>query len=181
MSFIYYIILFILLIHVLRGFFLNLYYWFRIRKIAVIYEKYIKAEDKDITFEINKYKRELIELFTSARIKNCKKHVAQVIAPLQYIPKEVDFFENLTFRNSEIASFIMGSSLEAEGVYQHRIFKAIHPIFWLEFLIFLPQNCVSYLGLNKIECFLWIGKLGNFVYWIILFIIALLKLYDQIG
>jgi hypothetical protein len=60
---------------------------------------------------------------------------------------------------------------DAIGVYRTRALEALNPLFWIEFVIKLPQNALSYLGVPPEAL---ITRILQVLYWILCLIAGLL-------
>lgn len=93
------------------------------------------------------------------------------IAPYKVNP--MDAFPN---RYQHIAMGIFSNISSAIGVYKQRAFESFSPIFWIEFLIYLPKNILNYLGIERLP----VIKVFNLLWWILgtIMIPILLSTYE---
>ncbi len=76
--------------------------------------------------------------------------------------------DNLLILNSEI----MGSAIEiikrAKGFYKIQALKCFNPLFWIEFIVFLPKELFGYFGVDeeaKVSSILI--RIFQIIYWMI--------------
>ncbi|QVK17737.1 hypothetical protein KHQ81_12930 [Mycoplasmatota bacterium] len=58
------------------------------------------------------------------------------------------------------------------GEYNRRIFETINPLYWINLVIYLPKNILSYLGLNTESVII---KIAQIFYWILTPIILIFR------
>jgi hypothetical protein len=96
-----------------------------------------------------------------------------VMLPAGYnhvIQKEVELFENLTCMKTigdiSVPHTIRTFFSSSIGVFKARVKKSFNPLYWIDCLLFLPQNVMAYLGYpleeKKINL---IARVLNIVYW----------------
>jgi hypothetical protein len=86
----------------------------------------------------------------------------------------MEVFENIGRNDERIVLLMIGIFRQAIGIYKKRIIDAINPFYWLEFIIFLPQNIIQYvLGNSAIPN--WFIRLINVFYWLSGIVISIIK------
>jgi len=65
----------------------------------------------------------------------------------------VSVFDNFPHKRRDMAELIISSFHQGIGVYRSRIFETFSPIYWIEFIIYLPRNILKFIGVdtNKIS------------------------------
>ncbi|CAM3025215.1 TPA: hypothetical protein JBD00_10065 [Legionella pneumophila subsp. pneumophila] len=149
---------------------INAYKLMRLIKLEKKYQVYMKAksQEADIIPDFLEKVPEIIELLKQAGQKS------KIISRLQdtglgYVQNlQGDLFENITTRDSEIYTEISTRLKYAMGVYKKRMCESVNPVYWIEFLIFLPKNIVEYLlGGEQNTIPNWAIRLLNIAYWAI--------------
>lgn len=88
-----------------------------------------------------------------------------------------DIFDNMTANDTRVASFMLSAFRQAIGVYKKRLKDSFNPFYWLEYMIFLPQNIINYiLGGEAIPN--WLIRLVNMIYWIVGGVSAVIKIIE---
>lgn len=117
---------------------------------------------------------EIKEFLIKAGLQSSLVDVYENLGPAIHRYK-LDLFENIAANNIEIASLMRGHLKQAIGVYKRRIREAYNPIYWIELLVYLPQNIVSYI-LGKDAIPNWLIRLMNAIWWICGFIGVIMKI-----
>lgn len=96
--------------------------------------------------EISQYKLQTIKLFKNAGIQDVSTPIAQ---PMGYgtvanVPASV--FTNFPSKMSVIAQPAFEMFENAVGVYRSRIIESFNPLYWIELVVFLPKNILTYVG-----------------------------------
>lgn len=175
------IVTIVISLYILSLFPMNAYKWYRTSKIHKVYEKFVLSKPEATTWDFHTYKRELIELFKNAGVKNPYK-IQEKQLPSGYVHHaEVDFFESMTALDVDVVSFMRHALAETLGFYKRKTFESLNPILWLDFIIFLPQKIIVYLGFSDAKYYKFISKLLNTIYWILSFLYLYAKLYIVLG
>ena len=154
----------------------------RLKALEKAYHEFMKkmAEGK-ATPDFLEKTPEIIELLKKAgqqsstitRVKPAGLGFAQTL--------HLDLFENITANDQQFYNLIFSSFKQAIGVYKKRIYESVNPLYWIEFLIFLPQNLINYiLGDEQHLTSNWIVRLLNAIYWIVGFIGSIWAIVDRV-
>lgn len=118
-------------------------------------------------------KRTLKEIITSDR-NRVKKLVQNagyydVIIPVtrpmglgQIVNANINPIDQYPNRMSDIATGIINQLESSRGVYKDRMLFSIHPLLWIEFIIYLPSKTIKYLGLKNET----LSKFFNVLWWL---------------
>lgn len=144
----------------------------RLKQLENSYKKF--TETPILSFHEKKY--EIVELFKKAGLSD--RYFTQMV-PIGLghgTARNITLFDNIGTPDPDIVLLLITYFKEAAGIFKKRIFDSLNPIYWIEFLIFLPQNIIYYLGLNKdsknIQIF---TKVLNIIWWIISVLIGVFK------
>lgn len=115
-------------------------------------------------------KKEIIDIFKKLRIEDKYFLVSQNARYGKIACFKASVFtvypSNINiFYNSQINMFE-----ETIGILKKNMLDCINPIYWIENLIFLPQNILICLGIDSASI---IGKLFNVIVWIVIFVLGL--------
>jgi hypothetical protein len=82
--------------------------------------------------------------------------------------KKLSALDNLLYKNIKILQESREMLERAKGYYKVESIKSLNPIFWIEFLVFLPREIINYLTVSdkKEENKLWVNII-QVMYWII--------------
>ena len=163
----YYIVGFFALIMAIR-FVTNLSKFYRVQKL---YRKYIEYLGKN-EFEFAQYKEEIKSLFKEAGLKDSSVLHQEFLGFGKFAKMHLSVYDNLTNRREDIVSNIHLRFNEAIGVYRKRYSESYNPIFWIDFIVKLPQYIMQFFGVlpEKIAV-----KIFVLIYWIAAILFGLKK------
>lgn len=123
------------------------------------YQEYV--EDPNIVFlqETHKIKN----LFKKAGVK-APVHPTAIPVGMSIQHGVYSTVDNLNIRTEEVIYSIVNSFHETIGVYRDRIVNSINPLYWVEFIFFLPKFLFEYLGLSPESIII---RLFQVVYWVL--------------
>ena len=158
------------------GLFLILYSvsinWFHLRETNQLYSAYLEyIEKRNPEFVENKHR--ILELFNKAGIQDkilpTSTFVGMGIKNYNY-----SVHDNLEMVSEDTKRVVNYSFLEAIGVFRSRIKNAINPLYWIEFIFFLPKVVLNYLGVSAESI---IVKFAQIIYWLAGVLFAVFKSY----
>ena len=80
--------------------------------------------------------------------------------------KKMSTIDNLTISNPKILGSGQMALSRAKGYYKHQAIKSFNPIFWVELVVFLPKEIVSFTGLkSEKKSFLLTLNFVQLIYW----------------
>ncbi|MBK7378584.1 MAG: hypothetical protein IPJ03_06210 [Ignavibacteriales bacterium] len=65
--------------------------------------------------------------------------------------KGISALDNIAYLNSEIMESSREILTRAKGYYKIHMLKSFNPLFWIEFIVFLPKEILKYLGIPENE------------------------------
>ncbi|BFH70640.1 hypothetical protein J27TS7_57660 [Paenibacillus dendritiformis] len=151
--------------------------YFQVKRHLKRYQMWLRNINVD--FSIVEDKATIKKLILGAGVNDAK---VDYVEPLGYWHVSTGFastLENFPSNLERMAPHMIRMFEEALGVYKTRCFETFNPMYWIEFVIYLPKNFLVYLGVNSEN----IGvKLIQIVWWFItVSLAALFPLYkDQI-
>lgn len=123
-------------------------------------------------FEFVQKKPQIIQLFKDAGLKD---FVISRLEPAGFghlRTLAVSGFENIALRDAEVVDAIRGRFNEAIGVFRHRMWQSVNPLFWLEFIFKLPQYIFEFVGVLPDKL---VVKVVLIVYWLMALLLGLKK------
>lgn len=82
--------------------------------------------------------------------------------------KGISALDNLAYLNSEIMESSREIIKRAKGYYKIYAFKSFNPIFWIEFIVFMPKEILKYIGVTEEEKISsLVIRIFQILYWII--------------
>lgn len=179
-------LLFLLLIPGL-SFLINLNYFIFFRKVLNRINKIYSDRTKERCEDTKK--RDKLENWILDRQTEIKKrvlntgigdHVMDVMVPTGYgffSPKRIYALDNLLIMNLEFNQQVKELLRRTKGHYKTKTLLSLSPLYWIEFIIFLPKKLIILAGLNDEK------KISNIlmnsiqlIYWIISIIFTLKKI-----
>ncbi|GAB3177627.1 hypothetical protein [Telluribacter humicola] len=139
---------------------INLYKYFRIQ---ALYKKYIDYIKND-TLSFAEYKSEIKSLFQEAEIKDFGVQYQERLGYGRLAEATVSGFENMTYRGENVFIPMRMRFFEAKGVFRKRCYDSINPLFWIEFLVKLPEHLFKYFGVLPEKV---IVKIFLVIYWLV--------------
>ena len=94
---------------------------------------------------------------------NNDKNMVQYTYQIRHYLKKHSFCPNEIF-NSYNRNEMYNSFLETQGYYRYILLQNFNPFYWINLIIFLPQNIIRYLGFKTNRKSV---KIINVIYWII--------------
>lgn len=137
-------ILILFLVVVAIKFSLNFYNFLRIKTLNNYHLEFLEGKHPNFV----EHRQEVLELFKKAHVKNAYIPISEPTGYGQIVNMNVDVFSMFPSDLLVISGPAIKMFSEAQGVFRKNMFDSINPIFWIEFLIFLPKNLLIYLGLN---------------------------------
>jgi hypothetical protein len=161
-------VIFIFVILISARFIIYAYKLYQIRRYFGIYEEYINNPSNDF----KQHKPQILELFKDANVSDFSINRLEPAGFGQL--KKINFsgFNNIGLLEAEIVVLIRGSFNETIGVFRHRMYQSINPLFWLEFIFKLPQYIFEFVGVlpDKVAV-----KIALIVYWLLAILLGLKK------
>lgn len=131
-----------------------------------MYLDYLRTDD----FTFQQYKEEILLLFKEAGLKDFFVFHQEFLGFGNFANVRLPGFANLTNRREDIVLNIQRCFNEAIGVFRKRFKDAFNPIFWIEFIIKLPQYFFEFFGVIPEKV---IVKVFLVIYWLIALVFGL--------
>ena len=127
---------------------------------------------KDPKWEFFEYQPQIVKLFKEAEIEdNTVTYVENVGYGKILADAHVSVMSNIGNTRADVVTMVTSMFHKAKGTYRSRMLEAINPIYWLEFVIFLPKNVFRYTGASPESALV---KTVQVIYWLLASIIGFL-------
>lgn len=145
---------------------LNFCKYIQCRQYLKKYNGYLKESH---SWKFMRDKPQIVKLFQNAGIQDSFVAVVQPVG-LGYISNSnVSVFANLQNKRQDIVSLTLGMFHQALGIYRTRMIEAFNPLYWLEFIIYLPKTILNYLDVSPESAFV---KVTQIIYWLLTVILG---------
>jgi len=82
--------------------------------------------------------------------------------------KTMHALDNILYKNTDILMQARDVLQSTKGYYKVESFKCIKPIYWIEFIVFLPREIVNYFGdIDESKSSTFFIKIIQVIYWLI--------------
>ena len=72
-------------------------------------------------------------------------------------------FKNVTIKGEPFATETQKAFAESRGVFKHRIVEMLSPLYWLNYVLYLPKNILVHLGVDPKQLAM---RIIQIMYWI---------------
>lgn len=121
-------------------------------------------------FDFPEKKSQVIGLFKDAGISDFVVHGVEPAGFGQIMKYQTSGFANLTTRHENVVPTVDMKFMEAIGAFKDRTIQSVNPIFWIDFLLKLPQYLFGYLNVKPKNVAV---KFVQVIYWCITILAAL--------
>lgn len=139
-------------------FLINFIYFLQIKFYFRCYNKYLKKS----SWSFPEKRQAVVNLMKKANVEDSFRPRVEPVGYGQLSAAQISVFSNLGLPYEDIIGVVMKKFHEAIGVYRSRMLESFNPIFWLEFLIFLPRHVFLYLGIASDKL---VVKAIQLLYW----------------
>ena len=145
---------------------INLSKYIRTQQLYRKYQRYLGIQD----FHFLQYKQEIKSLFQEAGLEDCSVFHQEFMGYGNFANMRISVFDNLSNCRVDIVGLVQQRFNEAIGVYRKRWTESFNPIFWLNFIVKLPEYFMSFFGVlpEKVGV-----KVLLVIYWLIALIFGL--------
>lgn len=121
---------------------------YRLYRLHIIYKNYLAWAAND-NYKFGEQVIELISLFKAADVKDASIPIVQPAGYSLVSTSQASAFQNAGNLREEFVAHIIRSFDRARGVFKHNIAESFNPIFWIMFVVFLPQRILVYLNVKE--------------------------------
>jgi hypothetical protein len=154
------ILLYILIAILAIRLILNLSKYIRAKRY---YDEYLKWLGVHRTSKLLEKRAQVVALLKDAGVDDSYVGFAQPVGFMQIQTGNASVFDNFPSAREDIATIANTMLLQAIGTFRSRIWQTFNPLFWIEFLIYLPRHAFKYLGVSPDGV---VVKLAQIVWWI---------------
>jgi len=175
----YYNIVYVFILLIIIRFLLYISKFFYLRKVLIKQNIFIEGKFEDADEKKKKASEkagdwvqenqiEIKKVALKAGIQDQRKSYMEPLGLGYTQQQSLSALDNLLMLNLEI----MGSAIEiikrAKGFYKIQALKCFNPLFWIEFIVFLPKEFFRYFGVDEeAKVSSVIIKIFQIIYWII--------------
>ena len=123
------------------------YYYLLAKRYYKKYDQYVK-NDQD-NWYIRENRQNIAELFKKAEIKDSQIPYADAIGLGMVNSGHFSVFENLYLLRGDVMNIINGYFKESINVFRKKIINTFNPIYWIDFVIYLPKKVLKYLNIGS--------------------------------
>lgn len=146
----------------------NAYYYLLAKNFLKKYEEYITNQK---SWYITENRQRIVHVFKKANIIDNSFPNVQLVGYGYVRTGSISMFDNISSLRKDVVECVFTGFKEAKAVFKNRIIEAFNPIYWVELIIYLPKNILTYLGITggslivKISQIIWwsLGLLGAIV------------------
>ena len=109
------------------------------------------------------HRTQILNYIKYAGVKDKHLPVTQAVGYGQIASANASIFDNILNNRQDIAGMAIECLLEAKGNYWSKFINSFNPFYWIRFILFIPKNILSYLGLNDKSIII---KIFQLIYWI---------------
>ncbi|CAI3596720.1 conserved hypothetical protein [Clostridium neonatale] len=150
----------------------NIYCYVRCKSLQIRYHKWISGNDMNYVT----YKSEVIKLFKRANVKDALASVSEKPVPGSLTVGQRSVQNNFPHCSPNHIYSADRMFYEAIGLYRSRFKECFSPLYWIESIIFLPKNILTYINLDSEKtAFKLANVLLSFIWWVI---IASITIFD---
>jgi len=162
---------------------LNAKNWYFLNKYKNLHKDYLGADNEEAQnkfgWEINKKTPEIVKLFKNAGLKDTYFSFMENVGFGHAKENALGIFDNLACLDSvghnSLPIKVVKYFTKGLGIYEMRLKEAFSPFYWVNVILFLPQEIVTYLGISfEGKQAKFIVRLLNFLYWVFIAICKVL-------
>ncbi len=131
----------------------------KICKYKKLYCNYLSNNDS----KIFQYKTSCIALFKQFNISDAKIPITQKTGYGQFASFTTSLFENFPDNTTLFAPETRRIFEDAIGIAKYNLKQCFNPIYWINLVLFLPKNILTYLNVSAESIFI---KICQLLYWI---------------
>lgn len=130
----------------------------KIKYYSILYDDFVSNNSTDIL----KHRNHAIELFNRANISNTSYPISQPTGCNMVASGHTSLFTSFPTRDKRLILPTYTAFQNSIGVFKGRIIECFNPIYWINYILFLPKNILSYLNVSAESIFI---KICQVFYW----------------
>ena len=120
---------------------------------------------RDPEWEFWEIQPQIVKLFKDAGIEDSYVTVVKPVGYNQLSTNTgVSVMSNIGNNREDVVGMTQAMFHKSIGIYRNRMFDAINPIYWVEFVIYLPKNIFQYVGASPESTLV---KSVQIIYWFV--------------
>jgi len=153
-------LLYAVLIVIAVKFAINFARYIQCKRYLSKYNRYITKPD----YEFAEHQPQIIKLFKAAGVQDSVVTIVQEIGYGNLASSRPSVFSNLTNTREDIIGIVMQMFHQAIGIYRSRTLETFNPLYWVEFVIYLPKQTLKYVGVSPESAVI---KIAQVAYWLL--------------
>lgn len=125
-----------------------------------LYEDFITDKSNEIT----KHKNHVVDLFKKAKITNDSFAISQYSGCNTISNGHTSIFTAFPTKDYRFITPTLNAFQNAIGIFRGRIIESFNPKYWIDCLLFLPKNTLTYLNVSAESLLI---KFFQVIYWLI--------------
>jgi len=172
-------LLYIFLGIILLKFLFNLSKFVQCKRYLNKYDYWKENPTLELALELEELQPQVIKLFKSADIQDSQRPHIEPVGYGKGLETMVSVFGNFTSPREDIVVTVLRMFHQAIGTYRSRMLEGFNPLYWVEFIVNLPKQVLTYLGVSSESVVIKISQViyGVFVVFVAVssFLFALYK------
>lgn len=121
---------------------LNVVRWYQTKSY---YRKYVRWATGE-SIPLKEHKHQIIKLLKGAGIKDSAMPFVNPVGWNHVATGNASVFDNFGSGREDIVTNYSNMFQNAIGVYKSRVFETFSPFYWIDFVVYLPKNVLTYMG-----------------------------------
>ena len=121
-------------------------------------------------WELSEHKSNVIKLFKDADLEDSTIQFATPLGMGQVATGNAWVFDQFPSHREEVVGKTRNYFHQAIGVYRSRALEVFNPIYWVEFIIYLPKHIFNYLGVPPDGVII---KIFQLIYWLVATLVSI--------
>lgn len=123
----------------------NTYYFLLAKHFLKKYEEYITDQK---SWYITENRQRIVHVLKIANIEDNSFPNVQPVGYGYVRTGNLSMFDNVPSLRKDVVECVFTGLKEAKAVFWNRMLEAFNPVYWAEFIIYLPKNILIYLGIS---------------------------------
>lgn len=120
----------------------NLYYYLNCKKLKSIYLDWISGENNNCMYT----KAKVLKVFKRAHIKDAAIFQSEYTGCGQIANYSIRALSNYPLLDKTHMNYTLRAYDESIGYFKDEMINSFNPIYWIDFILFLPKNILEYVG-----------------------------------
>ena len=149
-------------------------------KLLINFNKYYQCKDylnkyneylENPYWELSEHKSHVIKLFKDAGLKDSTIQFIKPLGLSHVAHGNAWVFDQFPNDREEVVGKTIDYFHQAIGVYRLRAREVFNPLYWIEFIIYLPKHVFNYLGVSPESVVI---KIAQLIYWSVATVVSII-------